>query len=99
MTNATIQKVSHLTLNSTSGSHRSNLGGVQGHRGGVRYYSCKVRQIRHSNCKPLSVNVCALVSYMAAFEVLVMVGVRAALEVNTLVNRRLLSVTSTLLPM
>ena len=35
---------------------------------------------------------------MATFEVLVMVGVRAAQEVNTLGVRRLLSVTSTLLP-
>jgi hypothetical protein len=37
MTNATIQKVSHLTLNSLSGKHRHTLGGRQGHRGGVRY--------------------------------------------------------------
>ena len=35
-----------------------------------------MRQIRYSNCKPLSVNVCVLVSHIAAFEVLVMVGVR-----------------------
>ena len=41
------------------------------------------------------ISVSVLVSYMAAVEVLVMVGVRPALEVNTLGNRRLLSVTST----
>ena len=49
-------------------------------------------------CIPLVISVCTLVSHMAAFEVLVMVGVRAAQEVNTLGVRRLLSVTSTLLP-
>lgn len=31
MTNATIQKVSPLTLNSTSGKHRHTSGGRQGH--------------------------------------------------------------------
>ena len=41
------------------------------------------------------ISVCTLVSHMAAFEVLVMVGVRAAQEVNTLDVRRLLSLPST----
>ena len=61
-------------------------------------YSCGVTQIRCSNCKPLSVKVCVLVSYMAGVEVLVMWEYMLALKVNMLGVRRLLSVTSTLLP-
>ena len=41
------------------------------------------------------ISVCVLVSHMAAFEVLAMGGVRAALKVNTLGVRRLLSLPST----
>ena len=37
LTNATSQKVSHLSLNSTSGTHRHTQRGSQGHRGYVRY--------------------------------------------------------------
>ena len=48
-------------------------------------------------CKPLVISVCVLVSYMTAVEVLVGWEYVLALEVNTLGNRRLLSVTSTLL--
>ena len=35
MTNATIQKISHLTLYSTSGTHRHTIGGRQGAIGGT----------------------------------------------------------------
>ena len=97
LTNATIQKISHLTLYSTSGSHRHTSEGVQGPQGVRTLYLCGVRQIRYSSCKPLSVNVCVLVSHIAAFEVLVVWEYMLALKVNTLGNRGLLSVTSTLL--
>ena len=42
MTNATIQKISHLTLNSISGSHRHTLGGGRAttHRGVIIYVQC-----------------------------------------------------------
>ena len=41
------------------------------------------------------ISVCTLVSYMAAFEVLVVWEYELVLEVNTLGNRRLLSLPST----
>ena len=62
----------------------------------VRYYSWPLQHTGFfKKCIPLVISVCTLVSHMAAFEVLVMVGVRAAQEVNTLGVRRLLSLPST----
>jgi hypothetical protein len=61
-------------------------------------FLCSTTHGGFQKCNPLVISVCVLVSYMAAVEVLVMDGVRAVLKVNTLGNRRLLSVTSSLLP-
>ena len=73
MTNATIQKVNHLTLKSTSGIHRHTLGGRHGAIG-VAYviFMASAAHGEFQRCKPLVISVCVLVSYIAAFEVLVM---------------------------
>jgi hypothetical protein len=72
MTNATIQKVCYLTLNSTSGSHRHTLGGRHGAIG-VAYviFIASAAHGEFQKCIPLVISVCTLVSHMAAFEVLV----------------------------
>ena len=68
-----------------------------GHRGTLRYCLCGVTQIGVRRCKPLVVDVCTLVSYMVECSVWFVWEYMLALKVITLVNRRLLSVTSTLL--
>ena len=46
-------------------------------------FLCSATHREFQKCNPLVTSVCVLVSYMAAVEVLVMVGVRVVLKVNT----------------